>query len=130
MTEKEYRARIAAGEEYRKRLAEMLTKEGPFEYSDRMIMEEMKEEKNMKMPMDAMVSRPDSVKAIMQVGRSNLNELECLLEGIIQAISIEPTNSGKADDNINDMMGEAKYIAELSERCRGMANIILQRLIG
>ena len=84
----------------------------------------------MKMPMDVPVSNNDSMRTIMQVGRSNLNELECVLEGIIQAISIEPTNRGNVDDNINDLMGEAKYIAELSDRCRGMANTILQRLIG
>ena len=129
MTEKDY---WKAEEEYRKRLAEMLTKEGPFEYADRMIMEEMKEEKKMDM-MDAVCKAPEktgSLKEILKVGRSNLNEIEAALEAIIQGISIEPTNRGREDDNINDLMGEARYIAEQSDRCREMVIIIMKRLFG
>ena len=129
MTEKDY---WKAEEEYRKRLAAMLTKEGPFEYADRMIMEEMKEEKKMDM-MDAVCKAPEktgSLREMLQIGRSNLNEIEATLEGIIQGISLEPTNRGREDDNINDLMGEARYIAEQSKRLLGMANNILQRLIG
>ena len=106
--------------------------EGPFEYADRMIMEEMKEEKKMDM-MDAVCKAPEktgSLREMLQIGRSNLNEIEATLEGIIQGISLEPTNRGREDDNINDLMGEARYIAEQSKRLLGMANNILQRLIG